>query len=75
MGWGLEETVLTSLFWFGNAMKEYEKDMKIIKLMTAIETILIPDGGLTKQHRLAARFTSILYGQESEEEKKKFMKL
>jgi len=66
----LEETVLTSLFWFGNAMKEYEKDMKIIKLMTAIETILIPDGGLTKQHRLAARFTSILYGQESEEEKK-----
>jgi hypothetical protein len=67
----LEKDILTAIFWFGSAMKERQRDMKFVKLMTAIETILIPDGGTTKQHRLAARFASIIYNSDTPEERKK----
>ncbi|MHA1828359.1 MAG: hypothetical protein ACTSX6_06895 [Candidatus Heimdallarchaeaceae archaeon] len=71
----LEESLLTAIFWFGSAMKESSRDISFIQLMTALETMLIPDGGQSKQHRLASRFTSIIYGNETEEEQKEVYEL
>lgn len=66
----LQKDMLTAIFWFGNAVKEEKKNMKFIKSVIALETLLVPDGGIGKRDKLSKRFASILYAQTSIDEKK-----
>lgn len=66
----LQGDILTAIFWFGNAVKEENRNMKFIKCIIALETLLVPDGGIGKREILSKRFTSILYNSASEDQKK-----
>lgn len=66
----LQKDILTAILWFGNAVKETQRNMKFIKSVIALETLLVPDGGFEKRNRISNRFTSIMYAQTSDEEKK-----
>lgn len=66
----LQNDILTAIFWFGNAVKEETRNMKFIKSIIALETLLIPDGGIGKREILSKRFASILYNSASDDEKK-----
>jgi len=66
----LQRNILTALFWFGSAVKEENRNMKFIKSIIAMETLLVPDGGKGKRDKISKRFTSILYNSVSNDEKK-----
>lgn len=68
----LQKDILTAILWFGNAVKEHQRDMKFIKCVIALESLLIPDGGIGKGERLSKRFASILCADKSDEVKRKF---
>lgn len=66
----LQKDTLAAIFWFGNAVKEEQRNMKFIKSIIALETLLIPDGGQGKGNRISKRYASLLYAQVSDDEKK-----
>jgi hypothetical protein len=66
----LQEDILTAIFWFGNAVKEEQRNMKFTKSIIALETLLIPDGGQGKRDKISKRYASIMYAEASEDEKK-----
>lgn len=66
----LQRDILTAIFWFGNAVKETQRNMKFIKSAIALETLLAPDGGIGKRDRISRRFASIVYSEASDDEKK-----
>ena len=65
----LQEDILTAIFWFGNSVKEEHRNMKFIKSVIALETLLAPDGGRGKGDKISKRFASILYAPSSDDEK------
>jgi len=67
----LQKSIVTAIYWFGNAVKEKERRMKFVKIIMALETILIPDGGKEKRNKISKRFVSIIYNYSSDEEKYK----
>lgn len=67
----LQEDLLTAIFWFGNAVKEDQRNMKFVKGMIALETLLVPDGRTGKRDIIAKRFASITYVSGSDSKKKK----
>lgn len=66
----LQHDLLTAIMWFGNAVKEQQRSMKLIMSAIALETVLIPDGGKEKRSKLSKRFASIFYASASNDEKK-----
>jgi len=66
----LQENILTAIFWFGNAVKEEQRNMKFLKSIIALETLLIPDGGQGKAKLISKRYASLVYASASDEEKK-----
>lgn len=66
----LQKDILTAIFWVGNAIKDEEKNIKFIKSVIALETLLIPDGGRGKRDLLSKRFTSILFAPASKDRKR-----
>jgi hypothetical protein len=66
----LQDDLLTAIFWFGNAVKEDQRNMKFVKGMMALETLLVPDGRTEKRDIIAKRFASIAYASGSDSEKK-----
>jgi hypothetical protein len=66
----LQEDLLTAIFWFGNAVKEDQKNMKFVKGIMALEILLVPDGRRGKRDIIAERFASIAYASGSDSEKK-----
>lgn len=66
----LQADILTAILWFGNAVKEEQRNMKFIKSIIALESLLIPDGGQGKGDRISKRYASIMYAEASEHEKK-----
>lgn len=66
----LQEDLLTAIFWFGNAVKEDQRNMKFVEGMMALEALLVPDGGTGKLDRIAKRFASIVYASAPNVKKK-----
>jgi len=66
----LQKDLLTALLWFGTAVKEDQRTMKFLQSITALEALLIPDGGTGKQEIIAKRFASIAYAPGSDSEKR-----
>ena len=67
----LQEDLLTAIFWFGNAVKEDQRNMKFVKAMMALEMLLVPDGGTGKRNTIAKRFASIMYAADTDSQKRK----
>ena len=68
----LEDDVLNAINWFGDAVKDDHKNLKFVKAMVALETLLIPEGGLKKRDLIAKRFASIVYKDSSDTKKKEY---
>jgi hypothetical protein len=66
----LQKDLLIAIMWFGDAVKDDQNRMKLVKSMMALETLLVPDGGQGKANVLAKRFASIVYSNGSLTEKK-----
>jgi len=58
-----EKSILTAIMWFGDAVKESQRSMQLVKCFVALESVLLPDGGMAKKVRLSKRFTSIIYAE------------
>jgi hypothetical protein len=65
----LQENILTAILWFGNAVKDEQRNMKFVKSMMALESLLIPDGRTGKCDMIAKRFASITYASGSDLQK------
>ena len=59
----LQKSILTAIMWFGDAVKERQKPMQLVKCFVALESVLLPNGGIAKKVRLSKRFTSIIYAE------------
>jgi len=66
----LEKDLLSAILWFGNAVKEQQKNMKFIKSVIALETLLVPDGGRNKRDTISKRLSSILYAHDDDDKKR-----
>ena len=66
----LQDDLLKAILWFGNSVKENQRNMKFVKAITALETLLIPDGGTAKLDVIAKRFASITFKSATDEKKK-----
>lgn len=60
----LEQRLLGSIFWNGNAVKETSPTDKLVKYVTALEVLLLT-GERSKKVPLARRFASIVYAGAS----------
>ena len=58
-----EKSILTAIMWFGDAVKESQRSIQLVKCFVALESVLLPDGGMAKKVRLSKRFTSIIYAE------------
>ena len=68
----LEDNLLKAMNWYGNAVKEEHKNLKLVNAMVALETLLIPEGGKAKRDLIAKRFVSIVYNESTDYKKKEF---
>jgi hypothetical protein len=66
----LQGDLLTAILWFGNAVKDEQRNMGFVKSMMALESLLVPDGGTRKRDVIAKRFASIKYSSGSDPQKK-----
>ncbi len=66
----LEKDVLTAIFWFGSAVKEPSRRMGFMKSVFALETLLLPDGGLGKKARISRRLAAVLYADATDDVKR-----
>jgi hypothetical protein len=65
----LQKNLLTSIFWFGNAVKEDQRIMKFLKCIMALEALLLPDGGKGKSRNIAKRFASVANANGTDSDK------
>lgn len=68
-----EESILTSIFWFGSAVKDKEPIIKFLKCIIVLETLLT-QGNQNKSTALSKRLASSLYINNSNEDKKQIFK-
>ncbi len=66
----LQEALLIAVMWLGNAAKDSQRNMKFVKAVMALETLLVPDGGSAKCNIIAKRFASIACHLATDSEKK-----
>ena len=66
----LQEDLLIAVMWLGNAVKDNQRNMKFVKAIVALETLLVPDGGQSKCDVIAKRFASIACPSATDSEKK-----
>ena len=65
----LQKDLLTAIMWFGNAVKDDEKNMRFVKGIMALETLLVPNGGKAKCDVIAKNFVRIVFSGASKEKK------
>lgn len=66
----LERDILTAIMWFGNAVKDDDKNMRFVKGIMALEALLIPTGGTGKCNKIAKNFVRVTFSGASDEQKK-----